>query len=216
MSDTEDYLTIKELAQVNANPPTARTLLCNHCNMPIFGDNWLAPLFAVFCWDNILQIMERCMHYGCDNKFLKKTVMYLTEDCHDLLSMEQDTMQQLILELFKRLNEDIAVVKAQNKRQQQQIKELTQMNAVLEDQVVQSAGRLEAVHNKTNQLKALAVKANQQTDGIVKSNKELAAQICIIRAQVCGDESVSTLFTDQEEKIQALDRMAATIRTTNT
>ena len=58
------------------------------------------------------------------------------------------------------------------------------MNAILGDQIIQSAGRLEAVRSETKQLKALTERADQETGDIIKRNEAIANEIRTIRAQV--------------------------------
>ena len=96
--------------------------------------------------------------------------------------------------------------------QEQEIQELTRMNAILGDQIVQSAGRLEAVRSETSQLKALIERADQETADVIKRNEVIAAEICTVRAQVSSSTYLCfTVRSLNRGKIQALNRMTAQI-----
>ncbi|KAJ2921442.1 hypothetical protein H1R20_g15655, partial [Candolleomyces eurysporus] len=180
--------------------PTAKTLLCNRCQMMIFGLNELAPtacsdLFCNHCWTAILRDSERCTQAGCQNALLKKVPMYLAEDGDDNLSRERDIDRQLALESdpsYQRIQIEIGRLKVQTDRQKQQIDEYTRMNGVLNDQVRQAVDRLDGVRNKTNQLKGMLNEVERKTDEMKATNNDLEEQILVIR-----------------QRTQVLERLAA-------
>ncbi|KAJ2921679.1 hypothetical protein H1R20_g15420, partial [Candolleomyces eurysporus] len=207
MSDTDDHISVDELVmgqdQDSAPPeaPTAKTLLCNRCQMMIFGQNDLAPtaccadLFCNHCWTAILRDDERCRQFGCQNQILKKARIYLAEDSDDLLSREQVIVRQLELEsdlLHKRITEEIGRLQVRIERQKQQLEDHAKMNGVLDDQIRQGIDRLQTLRNETQQLKEMFEATEGRTSEIQKTNDELEGQIQVLKKQTQLLEKLAT------------------------
>ncbi|RXW18467.1 hypothetical protein EST38_g7391 [Candolleomyces aberdarensis] len=189
-TSSEDVVMSQNQDGAPSENPTAKSLLCNRCEMMIFGPNDLAPtaccadLFCGHCWTAILRDGERCTQYGCQNTLLKKVPMYLAGNSDDVLSQERDIVRQLDLESdtsYQRIQADIQRLTVRLERQKQQLEDYSKMNGVLDDQVKQAADRLEAVRNEINQLKEMLENIERRTLEMRTTNDTLEEQIQTVK-----------------------------------
>ncbi|RXW23237.1 hypothetical protein EST38_g2587 [Candolleomyces aberdarensis] len=187
---------IEPVQTAEATATTARTLLCNRCALPIFGDNQVQPtqccaeLFCNFCWEKIERDAERCPQPGCNNVFLKAVPIYWAEDT-DQESKNRDIRSQVMAArnpTLQALVADAAVLKGRIARQKQQISDKECIQGALDDQIRSIAGRLETTRKETDTISGFIEATQARTNEVLTNNNELAAKIARLNEQIANVE----------------------------